>query len=68
MRDVVYKSRVRVEMESTQTKVRRAHLPSEREPVLFGVHDEIAEHYGIKPDVAEPHAATIDYVVAGAAG
>jgi uncharacterized OsmC-like protein len=36
--------------------------------VLFGVHDEIAAHYKIVQDSFEPHAATIDYIVASAGG
>jgi len=68
MSDVKYRSRVRIEMADTKTKVRSAHLPAEEEPVLFGVHSEIAEHYGIDSEVAEPHAATIDYLIASAAG
>jgi len=64
--EAVYTSRVRIER--VEGPLRRAHLPAEGEPVLFGVHSEIAEHYGVDPDVHEPHAATIDYVVAAAAG
>jgi hypothetical protein len=37
-------------------------------PVFFGVHDEIAEHYKREPGTYEPHAATLDYVVAAAGG
>jgi len=37
-------------------------------PVKFGVHSEIAEHYGVDPQVHEPHATTLDYVVAATAG
>jgi uncharacterized OsmC-like protein len=37
--------------------------------VLFGVHGAIARHYGTDPDkIAEPHATTLDYVVAATAG
>jgi hypothetical protein len=32
------------------------------------VHSEIAQHYGVDTHVHEPHAATLDYVVAAAAG
>ncbi len=46
----------------------RAYLPAESEPVLFGVHSEIAEHYHVVPQVYEPHAATLDYLVAATAG
>jgi len=36
--------------------------------VLFGVHGAIAEHYGRAPGTYDPHATTIDYVVAATAG
>jgi hypothetical protein len=36
--------------------------------VFFGVHSEIAQHYGVDTNVHEPHAATLDYLVASAAG
>ncbi len=46
----------------------KAILPPDGESVLFGVHNEIAEHYRIAPDSFEPHAATLDYIVASAGG
>ncbi len=64
--DVAYISRVKVE--PVEGKTRRAHLPAEEEPVLFGVHDEVAEHYGVSPDVEKPHSSTLDYLVAAAGG
>jgi len=39
-----------------------------KEPVKFGVHSEVAEHYGVDPDVHEPQSTTLDYVVAAAGG
>ena len=63
---VVYTSHVRIER--VKGPLRRAYLPQEDEPVRFGVHSEIAEQYGIDLNVHEPHAATLDYVVAAAAG
>ena len=63
---VVYTSRVRIER--VKGPLRRAYLPVEERPVLFGVHSEIAEHYKVDPAVHEPHAATLDYVVAATAG
>jgi hypothetical protein len=45
-----------------------AWLPAEKDPVFFGVHSEIAKHYKSDPGKIEPHAATLDYVVAAAAG
>lgn len=64
--EVVYTSRIRIER--VKGPLRRAYLPIEPSPTWFGVHSEIAEHYGVDPNVVEPHAATLDYVVAAAAG
>jgi hypothetical protein len=66
MADVVYRSEVRIERE--RGPVRRAYLPAEPEPVIFGVHGAIAEHYKVPPDAYPPHATTLDYIVAAAAG
>ena len=66
MADVAYISRVKVE--PVEGKTRRAYLPAEEEPVLIGVHSEVAEHYGISPDAEEPHPSTLDYLVAAAGG
>ncbi len=63
---VAYRSRVRIER--VRGPLRRAFLPAEPEPVSFGVHSEVAEHYGVDPQVHEPHATTLDYLVAAAAG
>jgi uncharacterized OsmC-like protein len=46
----------------------KATLPPVGETVLFGVHSEIAEHYKIAAGSFEPHAATLDYIVASAGG
>lgn len=66
MGEVVYTSRV--EIERIAGPLRRARLPAEEEPVAFGVHGAIARHYGVSPEVATPHATTIDYLVAAAGG
>jgi len=63
---VVYTSKIKIER--VKGPLRRAYLPHENEPVLFGVHSEIAEHYGVDTQVHDPHATTLDYVVAAAAG
>ncbi len=63
---VVYTSRVRIER--IKGPHRRAHIPVTEKPVQFGVHSEVAEHYGVSPEVSEPRATTLDYVVAAAAG
>ena len=66
MAEVTYFSKIRVE--PVEGKIRRAYLPAEEEPVMFGVHSEVAEHYGVSPDVEEPHASTLDYMVGAAGG
>jgi hypothetical protein len=63
---VVYTSKSRIER--IKGPLRRAYLPETESPVLFGVHSEIAEHYGVDPNVHAPQATTLDYVVASAAG
>ena len=58
-------------MEAIIIHVHRAGIqrdPLQATPVFFGVHSEIAQHYGVDINVHEPHAATLDYVVAAAAG
>jgi hypothetical protein len=47
---------------------RRAELPGAAEPVWFGVHDEVADHYGVERGGDAERATTLDYVVAAAAG
>lgn len=66
MSEPAYRSQVRIE--PIGGPMRRATIPGSDEPVLFGVHDEIAEHYGVDPSVYPPTTTTIDYVVAAAAG
>lgn len=64
--EIVYTSNVRIER--VKGANRRAYLPAEGTPVWFGIHSEIAEHYGADIDSGEAHAATLDYLVAAAAG
>ncbi|HLK50282.1 MAG TPA: hypothetical protein VKT49_19200 [Bryobacteraceae bacterium] len=66
MAEVAYRSHVRIER--VKGPVRRAFLPAESQPVIFGVHGAVAEHYKVPPQVLEPHATTLDYIVAAAAG
>jgi hypothetical protein len=63
---VVYVSKVRIER--VKGPLRRAYLPAREHPVHFGVHSQVAEHYGVDMEVHEPHATTLDYLVAAAAG
>lgn len=46
---------------------RTAFLPAGDE-VAFGVHSEIAEHYGLDAQQHPPTPTTLDYVVVAAAG
>ena len=64
--EVVYTSNIRIER--IKGPFRKAYVPVEQDPVLFGVHSEIAEHYNVDPNVHDPHATTIDYLVAATGG
>ena len=64
--EVVYLAKVRIER--IRGPERRAFLPQEDEPVYFGVHSEVAEHYGVGPDAYPTHATTLDYVTAAVGG
>jgi hypothetical protein len=66
MADVAYRSNIRIVRE--KGPLRLAWLPAEEKPVRFGVHGAIAEHYGVKAEISEPHATTIDYLIAAAGG
>jgi hypothetical protein len=64
---VVYRSSVRIERRKGPLRV--ATLPGEPNPVYFSVHGAIAQHYGIAyAQLTEPHAATLDYVIAATGG
>jgi hypothetical protein len=64
--DVVYVSKVKVVRH--KGPVREAFLPARKDAVTFGVHSEVAEHYGVDPGDSPPDATTLDYVVAAACG
>ncbi len=66
MSDTVYQSHVTIER--LGGPLRKATLPAESDSVLFGIHGAIAEHYGLSMEGVEPHATTLDYVVAAAGG
>ena len=66
MAEVAYRSKVKVDR--IKGSLRHAFLPEEPAPVKFGTHGAVAQHYGAKPGQYEPHATTIDYLVAAAAG
>ncbi len=62
---VAYRSKIH--LQRIKGPYRIAHLPIDG-PVNFGVHSEVAEHYGVSPEISEPHATTLDYIVAATSG
>ena len=62
----VYVSKVSVVRR--QGPIREARLPAEEQPVLFGTHGAVREHYGVAPGQYPETATTLDYVVAATAG
>lgn len=66
MGEVVYRSRIRIER--IKGPLRRAYLPAREEPIELGVHDEVADHYGVPRGGAAERPTTLDYFVASAAG
>jgi hypothetical protein len=67
MSEVVYTCKVKIERKVGPLRI--AHLPGEPQPVIFSVHGAIAKHYKVDPvKIGNPHAATIDYVIAATAG
>ena len=66
MGKIAYRSKVRIER--VKGPIRRAYLPAENEPVIFGVHGAVAAHYKVPSNASEEHATTLDYIVAAAAG
>lgn len=67
MAEVAYISKARIERKIGPVRI--AYLPGEPQPVVFSVHGAIAEHYKVDPaKLTEPHASTIDYVIAATAG
>lgn len=68
MADVVYTSNVRVERLPGPGSLREAYLPGEPDPVVYGMHGAIAEHYGHTGGDFQTHASTIDHLVGAALG
>ena len=67
MSDVVYVSKTKIERKVGPVRI--AHISGEAQPVTFSVHGAIAKHYKVDPaKIGDPHAATIDYVIAATAG
>ena len=66
MADVAYRSQVRIER--VKGPLRKAYLPAEPEPVLFGVHGAVARHYKVPDGAVEAAPAPRPHVGAGGAG
>jgi hypothetical protein len=65
MSEPAYVSKVRITRK--RGPMRTAELPAGA-TAEFGVHSEVAEHYGVSPEDFPPTATTLDYIVAAAAG
>ncbi len=65
MSKTVYQADIRIER--IRGPLRLAWLPANDEPVSFGVHGAIAEHYGVA-GVATETTTTLDYVIAATGG
>jgi hypothetical protein len=61
-----YVSRVRIVRK--RGPIREAYLPLAAEPIIFGTHSEVRQHYGTAPGQYPEHATTLDFVVAATAG
>jgi len=67
MAKIAYVSKVQIERR--KGPLRYAHLPGEPAPIAFSVHGAIAAHYEDNAaDIGEPHATTLDYLVAAVGG
>lgn len=66
MGEVVYRPRIRIER--VKGSLRKAWLPAREEPIEFGVHDEVADHYGVPRGSDMERATTLDFLVAAAGG
>ena len=66
MGELAYVSEVRVER--LGGPLRAGYLPGEQEPVVYGMHGAIAEHYGAQPGQFPSHASTIEHVIGAALG
>jgi hypothetical protein len=66
MSEIAYRAEILIERHPGS--IRKAYLPAEAGPVPFGTHGAIASHYGRAPGTYEPHATTIDYLVAATGG
>ena len=64
--DIVYRSRVRVEI--VRGPLRRITVPAREEPLEIGVHDEVADHYGVPRGGEAERPTTLDLLVGAAGG
>jgi hypothetical protein len=66
MPEVVYRPEILVER--LEGSVRRAQLPADSTPTYFGTHGAVAAHYGRAAGTFEPHATTLDHLIAATGG
>ncbi len=66
MAELLHTSRVKIEKEPGNSKIKRAQIEGFPDVLRMGVHGGIARFFKISPD--EPRAATLDYIVAAVGG
>ena len=64
MGKLVHTSHIRIEKDKGPR--RRAYVENFEDPLLFGVHTNIKDFYGLEPEEELP--ATLDHIVAGVGG
>jgi len=64
MGELVHTSHIRIIQDKRPN--RRAYVEDFEEPLVFGVHSNIAHFYQMTPE--EEHPATLDHIIAGVAG
>ena len=63
----VYISNIKIK--PAKGAIRHAFLPPDNNEVIFGVHNEIAEHYGADlSSLTDPMPTTLDYIIAATGG
>jgi uncharacterized OsmC-like protein len=59
-------SKVKIERESGNSKIKKAHFEGFSDSARMGIHGGIAQYFKLSPD--EPRPATLDYIVAAVGG
>ena len=66
MAKLLHTSKVKIQKEPGNSKIKRAQIEGFPDVVRMGIHDGIAQYFKLSP--SEPMPATLDYIVAATAG